>query len=123
MTDTRNGETVSPYRHIPLVAICVVAVVGFFLLRDYLTFETLHDNRETLLAFRESHYGVMVAVFVVVYFIIVAFSLPGAAVASVTGGFLFGLWVGTALNVIAATSGAIAIFLGSPRGAGENPVV
>jgi uncharacterized membrane protein YdjX (TVP38/TMEM64 family) len=59
-----------------------------------------------------------VLVFLVAYVAIVAFSLPGAAVASVTGGFLFGLVAGTGLNVLAATIGAMAIFLAARWGLG-----
>lgn len=117
MTDTpRPGLS----RHLPLIAILAVAVVGFFTLRDYLTFDTLRDNREWLLAFRDSNYTLMAAAFIGVYVLIVAFSLPGAAVASVTGGFLFGLWSGTAFNVIAATIGAAAIFLAARAGLGQT---
>lgn len=57
--------------------------------------------------------------FIAAYFTIVVFSLPGAAVASVTGGFLFGLPLGTLLNVVAATSGASAIFLVARLGLGR----
>ena len=41
-------------RHIPLLVILAVAVVGFFTLGDYLTFETLRDNREALLGWRDT---------------------------------------------------------------------
>lgn len=117
MTDTPRPAL---SRHLPLIAILAVAVVGFFTLRDYLTFDTLRDNREWLLAFRDSNYALLAAAFVGVYVLIVAFSLPGAAVASVTGGFLFGLWSGTAFNVIAATIGATAIFLAARAGLGQS---
>ena len=40
-----------------------------------------------------------------------AFSLPGGLVLSLTMGFLFGRWVGTALVVIAATIGATFVFI------------
>ncbi|WP_425099960.1 TVP38/TMEM64 family protein [Tropicibacter sp. S64] len=106
-------------RHLPLLTILVVAVIGFFTLRDYLSFDTLQDNRETLLTFRDSHYAVLVLMFLALYIVIVAFSLPGAAVASVTGGFLFGLWAGTVYNVIAATIGACAIFFAARAGLGQ----
>jgi uncharacterized membrane protein YdjX (TVP38/TMEM64 family) len=78
-------------RHLPLAIILIVAVVGFVTLRDYLTFDTLRDNREALLAYRDANITLMALAFIAIYFVIVAFSLPGAAVASVTGGFLFGL--------------------------------
>ncbi|WP_136439786.1 TVP38/TMEM64 family protein [Pacificoceanicola onchidii] len=106
-------------RHLPLLTILSVAVIGFFTLGDYLTFDTLRDNREALLNLRDSHFALMALGFVAVYIVIVAFSLPGAAVASVTGGFLFGLWAGTLFNVVAATIGAVAIFLAARAGLGQ----
>lgn len=107
-------------RHIPLAVILLVALVGAFALKDYLSFDTLRDNREALLAFRDSHFLGLAAIFVLVYVSIVAFSLPGAAVASVTGGFLFGLTMGTVLNVLAATVGASLIFLAARWGLGAS---
>lgn len=105
-------------RHLPLAVILTVAVAGFFLLGDYLSFETLRDNRESLLAFRDANFAGLAIVFLGAYFVIVAFSLPGAAVASVTGGFLFGLGVGTLFNVLAASLGAVVIFLAARHGLG-----
>ncbi len=117
MTDTPNrGLT----RHIPLIVIAAVAVIGSVTLGDYLTFETLRANREALLAFRDDNLIGLAAGFVAAYVTIVAFSLPGAAVASVTGGFLFGLAAGTALNVTSATIGACAIFLAARWGLGAT---
>lgn len=107
-------------RHLPLIAIALAAVIGFFTLRDYLTFETLRDNRDLLIGWRDSHYGLVALGFVAIYVAIVAFSLPGAAVASVTGGFLFGLVAGTGFNVLSATIGAVAIFLAARWGLGKT---
>ena len=106
-------------RHLPLIVILTVAAIGAFLLRDTLSFDTLRDNREALLAFRDANYLGLAAIFIAVYVLIVAFSLPGAAVASVTGGFLFGLAAGTTFNVFAATIGASLIFLAARAGLGE----
>ncbi|GAB5435186.1 MAG: TVP38/TMEM64 family protein [Falsiruegeria mediterranea] len=119
MTDTTPAAKAGLSRHIPLLVILAVAVVGFFTLRDYLSFETLRDNREALLAYRDAHFGALAAIFVGAYVVIVAFSLPGAAVASMTGGFLFGLAVGTGLNVVSATIGASAIFWAARLGLGN----
>ncbi|PKQ11862.1 MAG: hypothetical protein CVT70_12250 [Alphaproteobacteria bacterium HGW-Alphaproteobacteria-1] len=107
-------------RHLPLVVIVIVAVVGAVTLRDHITFDTLRDNREALLAFRNDNIALMALAFIGTYFLIVAFSLPGAAVASVTGGFLFGLTLGTMLNVTAASLGAMAIFLAARWGLGRS---
>lgn len=105
-------------RHLPLIAILLVAGIGALTLGDNLSFDTLRDNRAALLAFRDANFAGMAAIFVCVYVLIVAFSLPGAAVASVTGGFLFGLALGTVLNVLSATIGAAAIFLVARWGPG-----
>lgn len=110
----------SPWRHAPLIAILLAAVVGYFTLGDYLNFDTLRDNREALLAFRDENIVVLAVSFVVIYVVIVAFSLPGAAVASVTGGFLFGLALGTMFNVVAASLGAFAIFWAARAGLGKT---
>ena len=71
------------------------------------------------MAFRDANFAGMAAIFVLIYVLIVAFSLPGAAVASVTGGFLFGLAAGTVFNVVAATIGASLIFMAARAGLGE----
>ncbi|WP_245216313.1 TVP38/TMEM64 family protein [Sagittula salina] len=107
-------------RHLPLVVIGLVAVLGAVTLREHISFEALEEHRETLLGLRNDHYILLALGFVATYVTIVAFSLPGAAVASVTGGFLFGLWAGTLFNVIAATVGAVAIFLAARAGLGQT---
>ncbi len=119
MSETGEDRKPGLRRHLPLVLILVAAVVGYFTLRDQLTFETLRENREALLAFRDQNYIVLALVFVAAYVAIVAFSLPGAAVASVTGGFLFGLVAGTVFNVVSATIGAMLIFLAARAGLGR----
>ena len=120
MEDVSQPDKPSVLRHVPLLVILIAAVIGFLTLRDYLTFDTLREHREALLAFRDANYIGIVAAFVMVYFVIVAFSLPGAAVASVTGGFLFGLVLGATFNVIAASLGAFAIFLAARWGLGKT---
>jgi len=107
-------------RHLPLLFVLSVAVIGAFTLRDYLSFDTLRDNRESLLAYRDQNFLGLAVAFIGIYIVIVAFSLPGAAVASVTGGFLFGLFAGTVFNITAATIGAAAIFLAARWGLGET---
>lgn len=106
-------------RHLPLAAILCVAAVGTAMLGDAVGFDTLRAHREALMIYRDSHFAALALGFVAVYFGIVAFSLPGGAVASVTGGFLFGLTLGTALNLVAATLGAIAIFAAVRMGPGR----
>lgn len=107
-------------RRLPLLMIVVVAAVGAFALRDQLSFEALGQNREALLAFRDANAVAAALGFMVVYALIVAFSLPGGTVATLTGGFLFGLFPGVIYNVIGATVGAVAVFLAARAGIGAE---
>ena len=107
-------------RRLPLIAILVVAVVGAFTLRDYLSFDALSQNREALLAFRDANYLLSVLAFIAIYIVIVAFSLPGATIATLTGGFLFATFPGALFNITGATIGATAIFLAARWGLGER---
>lgn len=96
----------------PLIAI-VAGIISFFAfgLDSYVTFDMLKQNREWLLGQVEDHRILTALAFIAVYAAIAGFSLPGATVASITGGFLFGLWFGTIWNVIGATIGATLLFL------------
>ena len=107
-------------QRIPLITIIVVAVLGAYFLRDYLTFDTLKENWEALLAFRDANYALTVLAFIAAYILIVAFSLPGATIATLTGGFLFSTFPGALFNILAATIGATAIFMAARWGGGEK---
>lgn len=121
MTMTTPPVTQNPLmRRLPLIAILSVAVIGGYFLRDYLTFDALRENREALLGFRDNNYVLTVLVFMAAYVCIVAFSLPGASLATLTGGFLFATFPGALFNILAATIGATAIFLAARWGFGEK---
>ncbi len=120
MTDMTDPQPGGFARRLPLIVILVVAVLGAFFLRDYLSFETLRENREALIAFRDANYLGTVLGFIAVYVVIVAFSLPGATIATLTGGFLFMTFPGALYNVIAATIGATVIFTAARWGFGER---
>lgn len=116
-----NPETatgLSPRRLLPVAVIALAAAVGFYF-RDLFSFEMLAAHREQLIAWRDAYYLPVAGGFVLLYILIVAFSLPGAALASLTGGFLFGVVFGTAFNVVAATIGATAIFTAVRLGFGD----
>ncbi|MDP4993076.1 MAG: TVP38/TMEM64 family protein [Marivita lacus] len=118
MTDTQ--DTSAWKRHAPLITIVAVAIIGAVTLRDYLSFETLAANRESLEAFRDANYLGTAGLFMLAYVVIVGFSLPGATIATLTGGFLFGVFPGALFNVLAATIGATVIFLAARHGLGER---
>lgn len=125
MTDTSptaaNEKQANAFvRRLPLIIIAIVAVLGAVFLKDYLTFDALSENRETLLAFRDANYLLTVLAFISAYIVIVAFSLPGATIATLTGGFLFATFPGALFNVTGATLGATGIFLAARWGFGEK---
>ena len=78
---------------------------------DYLSLETLRTHRGTLTAWVAANGVLAAAAFVAVYTAAVAFSVPGAVFLTLSGGFLFGAALGTALTVTAATIGATLVFL------------
>ena len=97
---------------LPLVVLAA-GIGGFFAagLDQYVTFEALRENRETLNAFVADNGAFAALVYVAIYAAAVAFSLPGGAIMTLAGGFLFGAAYGTMVVVVAATLGATALFL------------
>jgi len=95
------------------VAVLAAGIVAFFAfgLNKYVTFEALRQHRGELMAFVAGMPVKAVLIFVAVYALATAFSIPGGAILTLTGGFLFGIWLGTAAVVVGATLGAVALFL------------
>lgn len=71
----------------PLAVLVLGGVLGSIFLGDYINLDSLRDNQASLLSYRQEHPVLMAASFLSIYFAIVSFSLPGAAVASLVGGF------------------------------------
>lgn len=119
-TDSRQHRKsrITPGRMIPLALILVAATIGFAN-RDAFSFQTLAENRERLLAWRDGSYLLAAGGYLLAYVVVVALSLPGALIMTLTGGFLFGLVAGSLLTVTGATLGAVAIFLAARAGLGE----
>ncbi len=107
---SRSGN---PWVKLAIAAVFAGVIIAFFALggQHYLTLETIKANRDALIAFTERNFVTALAIAFVIYAGAVAFSLPGGLVLSLTMGFVFGRWVGTALVVIAATVGATLVFL------------
>ena len=100
------------WRAIPATLLLLGTIAYFALGLDrYLSFEELGRHRDALLWWRDSHRMLAVLVFMSLYVLTVALSIPGAIWLTIAGGFLFGLVAGTAYAVVAATLGACAVFL------------
>ena len=120
MTMTHDTSSKGLPRWLPFAVIAVGAASAFYFLGDTLSFEALADNREALQQFRDDNYLLTALAYIALYVVIVAFSIPGATIATLAGGFMFGLAAGTGLTVIAATIGASIIFLAAKWGFGEK---
>jgi len=99
-------------RLIPMLILALVLILFItFDLQRLLSFEALSEHRAWLLAQVETYPVASALAYMLAYVAVVAFSLPGGLVMTVSGGFLFGALSGGILAVIGATLGASAVFL------------
>ncbi len=96
------------------IAIVIGLAIGAFFYFDlgrFLSLTALKENRDNLLAFTEANFAAAVGIFVVAYATVAGLSLPGAAILTLAGGFLFGAVFGTLFVNVGATTGATLAFL------------
>lgn len=104
----------------PLIAVVLLAAAAYVLVgRGGISLEELVRHRAAIGAFVAEHRALAVLVYIALYIIAVALSVPGAVFLTVSGGFLFGLAVGASAAVIGATVGATIIFLVARTALGE----
>jgi uncharacterized membrane protein YdjX (TVP38/TMEM64 family) len=97
-----------------LVALIILAGLFFFLdLPSYLNLEYLKESQSRFQQLYYDHRIAVIAAYMVIYILVTALSLPGAAVMTLAGGALFGLFVGTVVVSFASTIGATCAFLAS----------
>ncbi|PKL95419.1 MAG: pyridine nucleotide-disulfide oxidoreductase [Gammaproteobacteria bacterium HGW-Gammaproteobacteria-8] len=96
-----------------LVAVIALAIAAFFWfdLGRYFSLDELQARRDALLGFVQSHFWATLAGFMLVYIVMAALSLPGAAILTLAGGALFGVLAGTVAVSFASTIGATLVFL------------
>ncbi len=95
-----------------ILAVVVLALMCYyFFLSEYLTFATLKSYQHTLQAYVDEHYVLSVLLYILSYTLVVALSLPVAALFTLLGGSLFGVLWGALYAVIGATTGATLLFL------------
>jgi len=116
-TSPPNG--ISVRRLVPL-GLLVAAGIAFVATggHHYLTFAALAGNRDWLCGLVARWGLVATLVYTAAYAVLVALSVPGGAVLTIAGGFLFGTWLGTLCAMTGATLGAIGIFLAARAGLG-----
>ena len=98
-------------RWLPVAILLILIAAAYFSgLHRFLSLGVIAENRELLETFVAEHLIAAVAIYAAIYIIAVALSLPGAAILSIAGGFLFGWALSAPITVLAATAGAIIVF-------------
>jgi uncharacterized membrane protein YdjX (TVP38/TMEM64 family) len=108
-------------RFVP-VGVVVLAMAAVFTsgLHRHVSLETLVQHRMAIDAFITAHGVAAVVSFITIYLMVVALSIPGASLLTISGGILFGAVVGGAASVIAATAGATIVFFIARSACGET---
>lgn len=107
--------------NVSLSRLCLIAMVGlasigaasvvFIGIDDRVGIDLLREHQYDLLSFVTSKPVLAGLLFTVIYALVVAASVPGLAVLTMTGGYLFGWVFGAAYTMIAATLASACVFL------------
>jgi uncharacterized membrane protein YdjX (TVP38/TMEM64 family) len=120
MADDIGRQQTFPIRRLIPLGLLAAAWIAFMLAggSHYFSFAALAENRDWLCSLVR-HWGFLAAFgYIAIYGTLVALSVPGAAVLTIAGGFLFGTWIGAACAVTGATLGATVLFLAARAGLG-----
>jgi uncharacterized membrane protein YdjX (TVP38/TMEM64 family) len=101
------------FRRIAPLLVLVAGLILFFALdlQRYLSLDALRLHRQELAAWVHGHPWSAPLAYMLAYVLVVALSVPGATVMTLSGGFLFGAVAGTLYAVVGATIGATLLFL------------
>jgi uncharacterized membrane protein YdjX (TVP38/TMEM64 family) len=97
-------------RWLPVVLLLAIALAWALNLDDYLNPLAIAENREALRSFVAENLILSLTAYALVYFLTTVLLLPGAALLTVFGGFLFGWQLAAPVTILAATIGATLIF-------------
>ncbi len=76
----------------------------------HLSLHELRGSRVTLHAFVAAHPVQAAGLYLAVYVAVISLSLPGALIMTLSGGFLFGPWLGGLLADLGCSTGALVVF-------------
>jgi len=96
-----------------LIVIALLSLIALFFINgghEYLTFDSLKQHKDTLLAYASENYWQAFFITGAIYIVSTVLNLPGAAIMSLAIGFVFGRWHGVLLATVASTIGAVLVF-------------
>jgi pyruvate/2-oxoglutarate dehydrogenase complex dihydrolipoamide dehydrogenase (E3) component/uncharacterized membrane protein YdjX (TVP38/TMEM64 family) len=97
-----------------IIAGFIAAIIYAFYAYDlgqYLTLEYLKSQKQAFSDYYTANRLLTPAIYMAIYIVVTALSLPGAAVMTLAGGALFGFWTGTIIVSFASSIGATLAFL------------
>ena len=83
----------------------------FFFNQELFTLEFLFQNIDALNRFINQNTYFSFFLFILSYFILVIFNFPAASLLSLTGGFLFGTWLGGVGIIVGGACGSFIVFI------------
>lgn len=99
-------------RWLPIFFLIAGLATFFYLgLYRYLTFAALQQHHQFLSQWTSQHYLLAVLLYIIIYILAVAISVPGAVFFTLIGGFLFGIIPGIFYVLVSSTIGATLLFL------------
>lgn len=100
-------------KRLPILLAIAALVAGFYALglNDYLSLEQLKASQARFAELLSRHPVAIPTAYFLIYVLVTAVSLPGAAIMTLAGGALFGLWQGLLLVSFASSIGATLAFL------------
>ncbi|MGC0372338.1 MAG: hypothetical protein DGJ47_001050 [Rickettsiaceae bacterium] len=99
-------------RYLPIMSILFLSILAYnFNLHSYFSFSSLKDNYQSLQTLIINKPLLAASYYMICYIVIVAISIPGATFMTVSGGLLFGQYLGTIMALCSATIGASILFM------------
>lgn len=95
----------------PILLLTALIAVWLGGIGQWLNWATLARHQIALAAWVDAHPLLAPSLYALIYVVVVALSLPEAAVVTVAGGLLFGTLAGGTLAIIGSSIGAVALFL------------
>lgn len=96
-----------------LISLLILSIYLFFAydINRYFTIDFLKSRQQAFDSYYSDHTAFTITVYMLIYIVMAALSLPGAAVMTLAGGALFGLLTGTIAVSFASSIGATLAFL------------
>ncbi|MGB9730967.1 MULTISPECIES: TVP38/TMEM64 family protein [Calditerrivibrio] len=94
-----------------VIIFSIFLVIRFSGVAEYLTLENLQKYKVILEEYVHKYFFITSISYIILYILVVTFSIPGASVLSLAGGYIFGLFPGLLYINFSAVAGATLAFL------------